>query len=100
FGAMRVGAGRAFMADDRLGGIPVAKEWATLEGRKFLVEQVPAAAIAGYVRQLPAPRQANLRPVAGSVVHVVSKKRLLPEPKLAGTEKGPMKVASLSAPAK
>ena len=99
FGSMRIGAGRAFTAgQESLEGIPVIKEWATLEGRTFLVEQVAVAAIASELEQLPLPPQANLKPSPGSVLHVVSNKRLLPERKLAKAGSGPMRVASVSAP--
>ena len=62
----------------------MAKSWMTLEGRQFLVEEVPVAAVAELLDELPLPPQTSLKPATGSVRHIVSIKRLLPGPPVAG----------------
>jgi hypothetical protein len=101
FGIMKIGPGRAFaVGQDPLDGVPVMKEWTVFQGRTFLVEQVTIPSIGPQLDELPSPPQVNLKPVPGSMRHVVSSRRLLPEPKLAKAGKGEMRVAKavLSSP--
>ena len=66
------------------GGSPVTKRWLTLEGRQFLVEEVPVAKVRDELDVLPVIGLALAKPVQDTVRHVVSTKRLLPAaPKLA-----------------
>jgi hypothetical protein len=94
FGTMRVGRGRAFLTGNNSSSCPVCKEWVTLEGRHFLIEEVPITQIATELQTLP-QYQASLR-VSNSVVNVVSKKRLLPAQPLAKAGKAQMKLAKLA----
>jgi hypothetical protein len=55
FGLMRMVLGRAFLlgADAHDGGVLVSKSWEVLEGRQFLVEEVPVPALAEELQALP-----------------------------------------------
>jgi hypothetical protein len=64
FGAMRIGQGKAFaLPDDPASvipkSVPVAKHWETIDGRTFLFEAVPYSEIEMFLKDLPAPNQAN-----------------------------------------
>jgi hypothetical protein len=93
FGTMKIGRGSAFLMGNHAGSTPVSKEWVTLEGRKFLVEEVPIPQIARELDTLPPQNSVKL--FSNSVVNVVSSKRLLPAPPIAKMETKKMKVASL-----
>jgi hypothetical protein len=92
FGNMTMIPGRAFLlgqnADEAQS--PVGKQWLSLQGRQFLVEEVPVAAIADQLSQLPQPSQLPnvAAPVSktASPLNVVSAKRLLPPQRLAKTK--------------
>lgn len=84
FGTMQMGRGKAFELKNpgpqrRQKTFQVGKQWQTLEGRQFLVENVDIADIGPSLDQLPAVPQASLQPIPGSVRHMVSNRRLLPE---------------------
>jgi parallel beta-helix repeat protein len=96
FGAMRMGRGKAFSLGREGKDISVGKQWLKLEGRDFLVEEVPVPELEEALQVLPVVGSASLNPVSSSVRHVVSNKRLLPAPKLAKAGKGEMKVATLA----
>jgi hypothetical protein len=103
FGTMHIGRGRAFLiGDSDPGVIPVCKQWTKMEGRTFLIEQVQLTDVGEDLDQLPHPPQANLKPMNGSVRHVVSNQRQmlsrLPEPKLARVNSEAMKVAQQTYP--
>src|ERR1039458_2311888 len=80
FGVMKMLLGRAFLlgSDAHEGGALVSKSWVKLDGRQFLVEEVPVEALVDELVQLPVPQTASTKPNVNSVVHVVSAKRLLP----------------------
>ncbi len=84
FGVMKMTPGRAFLlgSDANEPGVLVSKSWVVLEGRQFLVEEVPVEALADELAQLPAPQTASIKPNVNSLLHVVSAKRLLPAPRL------------------
>ena len=90
FGVMKMMPGRAFLlgSDAHEGGALVSKSWVKLEGRQFLVEEVPVEALANELAQLPAPQTASTKPNVNSTLHVVSAKRLLPAPRLTKTSPG------------
>jgi RHS repeat-associated protein len=96
FGAMKIGRGRAFLMGTGSGGVPVCKEWLTLDGRQFLVEEVPVTDVTAQMHALPLTQSASLKPGPDSIVNVVSTKRLLPPQPLARVETKPMKFASRS----
>jgi Mg-chelatase subunit ChlD len=102
FGVMRIGAGKAFsVGENPIDGVSVSKEWATLEGRTFLVEQVSIPAIAEGLDELPLPQESRANPGSGSKRRSASLKRTLPDaPQMAKTGKSEMKTASLSLPSK
>ncbi len=89
FGAMRMLPGNALFigdtnasADDQ---IMVAKQWMSLDGHKFLIEQVPVAALANELSELPSG-QISIKKSFPS--KVISRKSLLSPgrpPKSAGT---------------
>jgi hypothetical protein len=93
FSTMKIGRGRAFLAANSSESTPVAKDWATVEGRQFLIEQVPISQITDQLQTLPSP-QASVR-WSNSVLNVVSSKPLLPETPLAKADMKQMKMASL-----
>ena len=87
FGVMKMMPGQAFLlgSDAHAGGALVSKSWVKLEGRQFLVEEVPVEALADELAQLPVPQTASTKPNVNSTLHVVSAKRLLPPQRLAKT---------------
>ncbi|MFZ0827852.1 MAG: immunoglobulin domain-containing protein [Verrucomicrobiia bacterium] len=87
FGVMKMIPGRAFLlgSDAHDAGALVSKSWVMLNGRQFLVEEVPVETLANQLAQLPGPQAASIKPYLNSVLHVVSAKRLLPAPRLAKT---------------
>lgn len=62
FGVTRLVRGRAFGLGEqgRGSGVPVDKQWRTLEGRQFLIEQVPVPQVRRELEALPAPHGAGL----------------------------------------
>jgi hypothetical protein len=82
FGKMKMVQGRAFSTgQSRKNGTPTYKSWLNLNGRKFLVEQLPLSAMAGDLKALLATAtSAGARNSTGNDVGVVSAKRLLPPP--------------------
>jgi len=74
FGVMQMGQGKAFLIGASSPSVGVDKQWVVLEGRQFLVEEVPIVSIATAIDTLP-PYVAQ----AGSRAKpVVSKNLLLP----------------------
>lgn len=56
FGSMYIGMGKAFLtgvADGSTESSPVTKHWTTLDGRTFLIEEVPFSVIASMETSLP-----------------------------------------------
>jgi hypothetical protein len=89
FGEMKIGQGVSFGSDDpeeKHHGIAVEKQWEIVDGRTFLVEDVPFRSIVPQLRQLAPPPHASVEPISNSVLHVVSNQRLLPPQKLAEKE--------------
>jgi len=98
FGAMHMGRGKAFSVGREDREITVSKQWLKLEGRDFLVEEVAVPDIDEELQALPAAEGASLNPAAGSVLHVVSKHRLLPAMPLVQAGTNEMQLARLSLP--
>ena len=84
---MKMAPGRAFLlgSDPQEGGVLVSKSWVQLQGRQFLVEEVPVEALANQLAQLPVAQAASAKPNVNSALHVVSAKRMLPAPRLTKT---------------
>src|ERR1019366_973408 len=87
FGVMKMMPGRAFLlgSDAHEGGALVSKSWVKLDGRQFLVEEVPVESLVNKLAQLPVPQTASTKPNVNSMLHVASAKRLLPAPRLTKT---------------
>jgi hypothetical protein len=64
FGTMQMVQGRAFLLGENAQdtGVAVAKSWLLLDGRQFLVEEVPVNAIADTLGTLPMPAQTGTMP--------------------------------------
>ena len=84
FGAMAMGQGKAFSIDTATNSskISVSKTWAHLEGRTFLIEEVPFRAIAPKLRNLPTQAENGQAGTTNSLVGRVSPSRLLPPTRL------------------
>jgi alpha-L-rhamnosidase len=95
---MQMGPGKAFSfgnSTNDSGAVPVTKQWTTLQGRTFLVEEVPYQAITSQLQQLPAFTNtiASLQPANGSILHQLMARRMLPAPRYAKGNDGPMRLA-------
>jgi hypothetical protein len=87
FGGMQMVQGRAFSINDSAGGrrtkqTPTYKSWLHLQGRTFLIEELPYERIAPQLEQLPTTgrigaTETNLF-AANSILNKVSTQRLLP----------------------
>ena len=102
FGEMKMGPGKAFtVGEDEPAQqrFSVSKEWTVIDGRSILIEQVSVAEVARELEKISAskPRTA-MNSSGGSKLHVVSAKRLLPQPKRAPQDKREMKLAKLENP--
>lgn len=53
FGSMRMGQGKAFLIGTGSPSVEVEKRWLTLNGRQFLIEEVPIVSIAKAIDTLP-----------------------------------------------
>ncbi|HTQ52142.1 MAG TPA: hypothetical protein VMJ12_15645 [Candidatus Acidoferrales bacterium] len=53
FGAMQMGVGKAFLIGANPPSVRVDKRWLTLNGRQFLIEEVPIVSIATAIDTLP-----------------------------------------------
>jgi hypothetical protein len=53
FGVMQMGHGKAFLLGSASPSVDVNKQWLTLNGRQFLVEEVPIVSIASEIDNLP-----------------------------------------------
>jgi hypothetical protein len=78
FGAMKIPPGKSFLAGDESKAVSVSKQWTKLEGRDFLIEQIPYTKIVGFLNTLPPPPQAN-NGKRDKVRRTASVKRQLPE---------------------
>ena len=87
FGTMTMGRGKAFVVGDSTSDdarkpssqIPVYKSWLHLQGRTFLMEEVPYQRIASQLKQLPASASAApTKTSAKWVWNKISPRRLLP----------------------
>ena len=66
-----------------LSQISVAKTWTQLQGRTFLIEELPFQTIKSALQRLPAPLSAAPGASLNSVLHKVSSSRLLPPLRIA-----------------
>jgi hypothetical protein len=76
FGTMRMGHGKAFLLGTKSPSVRVEKHWLTLNGRQFLIEEVPIVSVADAIDTLP--------PYVGKIgtkaKYLVAKNLILPPP--------------------
>jgi hypothetical protein len=99
FGMMNMIQGRAFLLGTNIEDeqATVGKQWLSLDGRHFLIEEVPMAAIADELSELPPPQTSSV--ISHFPLNVVSAKRLLPLQRLAkAINKHSMQVAQTGIP--
>jgi len=97
FGQMKMVQGKAFAIGDSTAQTkraPVYKSWQVLQGRTFLVEEVPVARLAAQLGQLPAPANATASAVK-SLSYKVSATRSLPPVHLAQADTNTLQLARL-----
>jgi IgGFc binding protein len=64
FGVMQMGCGKAFLLGTHSPSTLVNKQWLALDGRQFLVEEVPVNAIVNELLQLPGSHSAGQQPMS------------------------------------
>ena len=97
FGVMKMVPGKAFLMGGDSPSIPVAKQWVQLEGRQFLVEEIPMANVAAELDALPVPAT---QVASRTSFQMASKQLVLPPQRFVKADKTPMLVAKTSMPAK
>ena len=103
FGKMKIGAGRAFSVgeeNDSKEQVPVAKEWAVVEGRTFLVEEIPFEKADRYLKKLEDKKQraaAKPRKTGRAETAVAALKTVLPRHRT-GRSGGTIQIAKLAKP--
>jgi len=98
FGKTRMIQGNAFLMDNTSSGenpVHIYKSWTTVEGRNFLIEEVPFERISSQLATLPA-RSPTAISSANSVLHKLSSKRLLPPTRIVDATTNSMRLASAS----
>ena len=99
FGATKIIKGKAFAIGSETNAVMVTKQWLTIQGRTFLVEQIPYIAVAAALQSLPPLADAGANGSASQAQrHQNFPKELPPPPQLAQREGGSLKVATSSAP--
>ena len=101
FGAVQIRQGKAFFLDAAAGPgreVGVSKQWLKLEGRDFLVEEVPLPPLRQELKTLPAPEGAGLPSRTNSLRQALVRQRPLTQLAGAAASAPEMRVASLSAP--
>ncbi len=97
FGATWMGQGRAFLLGANSPSTVVNKRWLKLNGRQFLVEEVPVVSLANELDTLPpATPQAN----TGTTKHIVSKNQVLPPLRLVRVPSKPVQMAQAAMPSR
>ena len=99
FGSTTIGQGKAFAIGtaDANSPTPVYKSWLHLNGRTFLMEEVPYQVVAPQLEQLPASGSATAANAntasANSILRKVSARRLLPPARLVQTSTNAIQLA-------
>ena len=98
FGAMQMVPGRAFLLGNKAvdSGAQVGKQWLLLDGRQFLVEEVPVDAIADGLATLPLTA---MQPGSGKAAHTASRHPALPPQRLVKNTSQTMLLAKAGLPA-
>ena len=94
FGQMQMVLGKAFTLGTDLPPVSVAKSWQLLDGRQFLVEEVPVNAVIEGLAALPLPATQTS---SANTIHIVSRHLILPTQRLvrASSKAMPMTKATL-----
>ena len=90
FGTMQMVPGKAFKLGEDSPPARVGKSWVTLQGRQFLVEAVPVAALAEQLDSLPA---SSAQTTSTAKARVISRNLVLPPQHLAKAGAQPLKLA-------
>ena len=90
FGTMQMVPGKAFKLGEDSPSARVGKSWVTLQGRQFLVEAVPVAALAEQLENLPVP---TAQTVSTAKARLISRNPVLPPQHLAKAGIQPLKLA-------
>jgi hypothetical protein len=90
FGTMQMIPGKAFKLGDDFPSTRVGKSWVTLQGRQFLVEAVPVAALAEQLDALPVP---TAQTASTTKARAISRNLVLPPQHLAKAGVQPLKLA-------
>jgi IgGFc binding protein len=81
FGTMRMGRGKAFSIGSDSPSVRVVKRWVAIQGRQFLIEEVPLVSIATAMDSLPP----FVSQAGAATKPVVAKNLVLPPPRLVCT---------------
>jgi len=96
FGKMQMAQGKAFLIGDNpqnlVNHIPVYKSWTVVDGRTFLIEELPYQQISAQLASLPMPSATAINS-GNSPLHEVSSKRLLPHARLTEITTNTMQLA-------
>jgi len=98
FGSMQMIAGKAFIlgnGENTQPDVPVAKTWAHLNGRTFLIEEIPVLDVKPQLQLLPAASGGNLRD-PGNGRRTASTTRQLPAQRLATVSTNAVQIAKAS----
>jgi hypothetical protein len=90
FGTMQMVPGKAFKLGEDSPSARVGKSWVILQGRQFLVEAVPVAALAEQLESLPAP---SAQTASTAKARMISRNLILPPQHLAKAGVPPLKLA-------
>jgi hypothetical protein len=101
FGVMQMGSGKGFLLGTSgvEAELRVFKQWATIEERHFLIEQVRAADLFKAISSLPSKQGASLN-TRSQAIRFTASSRQLPHHRLAKANSKPMELASARLPAK
>ena len=100
FGELQIGAGKGMLLgnDGPQPEVRIWKQWATIEGRQFLIEQVPAVELFKAIASLPARLGASLKPPSEAIRFTASTSGRLPSFPLAKPSTNAMLLASAPLP--
>ena len=95
FGAMQMGPGTGFLLGPGAtgAGLRIFKQWAKLEGRQFLIEQVRAVDLLKAISSLPSKQGASLSSPSQAIRFTADTRRL-PSPKSARPDTAAMQLAA------
>jgi hypothetical protein len=96
FGVMRMGHGKAFLLGAKSPSVRVEKRWLMLNGRQFLIEEVPIVSVAKAIDTLP--RFAGL--TGANTKFAVAGNLILPAPRQVRKSASTMFLAQAAAPSR